>query len=459
MPRYEKTTRIAAPAKELAAWHLRRAAFERLVPPWERVELRSFPPSIEQGSLVELGVRIGPLTQKWTAEIAEVRAGRGFVDQQIVGPFARWRHEHLFEPDGGGTLMTDRVDFRLPLQPLSGWVAGCHVKNTVRRLFAYRHAIVQQDFDLRGRQPLEPRRIVMTGASGLIGSALEPFLHAGGHSVTRLVRSRRQASQDTVLWDAREGFPEGTEKLEGHDVVIHLAGASIAGGRWTEERKKLIRDSRVQGTRTLSEALAKLKRPPKLLICSSAIGIYGETTEPADEDSPTGTGFLAETGCDWEAATQAAADAGIRVVLLRTGVVLSPAGGALKMMLPIFKLGLGGRLGDGTQAMSWVAIDDVLGAVWHIMGTEELRGAVNMVGPNPVSNSEFTRTLDRVLRRPVGPPAPRFALSAMFGEMADEALLKSVDVRPKRLLSSGYQFFHPDLEDALRHVLGRTIQE
>jgi hypothetical protein len=238
---------------------------------------------------------------------------------------------------------------------------------------------------------------------------------------------------------------------------VHLAGENIAAGRWTVEKKARIRDSRVKGTKTLCEALAQLSQPPKVLVSASAIGYYGDRgAELLWENSALGTGFLAEVCQAWEEATRPAMEKGIRVVLLRIGVVLSPAGGALAKMLLPFKLGLGGIIGSGKQYMSWIALDDVVGTIDHVLITDTLQGPVNAVAPHPVTNSEFTKTLRRVLRRPTLFPMPAFAARLAFGEMADELLLASTRVEPKRLIATEYRFRYPELEDALRHLLGRA---
>jgi uncharacterized protein (TIGR01777 family) len=242
--------------------------------------------------------------------------------------------------------------------------------------------------------------------------------------------------------------------LEGIDAAIHLAGENIAARRWVAAQKKRIRDSRVQGTRLISVGLAEMKRPPRVLVSASAIGWYGDRgAELLDETSDAGEGFLAGVTRDWEAATRPASDAGIRVVLLRFGLILSRQGGALTKMLTPFKLGGGGRIGDGQQYWSWVSIDDAVGAVRHALITESLSGPVNVVAPEAVTNQEFTRTLGRVLRRPTLMPIPAFAARLALGEMADELLLASARVQPVRLMESGYEFQHGSLEAALRHVL------
>jgi uncharacterized protein (TIGR01777 family) len=297
---------------------------------------------------------------------------------------------------------------------------------------------------------------LVTGSTGLVGSTLVSFLTTGGHQVTRLVRSTPRPGQAEVSWHPDTGSI-ATPGLEGIDAVVHLAGESIASGRWTAEKKARIRDSRVQGTRLLCDALAQLVNPPKVLVSASAIGYYGDRgAEVLRENSRPGREFLADVCRAWEAATEPAIQRGIRVVNLRLGMVLSAAGGALAKMLLPFKMGLGGVIGSGQQYMSWITLDDLLGVIHHALVTDSLRGPVNAVAPNPVTNREFTRTLGRVLRRPTLLPLPAFAARAVFGEMADALLLASTRVEPARLQETNYTFRYPELADALRHVLSKT---
>ena len=297
-------------------------------------------------------------------------------------------------------------------------------------------------------------KILITGSSGFIGSALLPFLNNQGDDVIRMVRSTPKAGE--LFWDPEAGRIDASG-LEGFDGVIHLAGDPIAEGRWTPEKKARMRKSRTEGTGLLAETVAHLKHPPKVMVCASAIGYYGDRgDELLQENSPAGTGFLAEIGQLWEEAAEPAARAGIRVVHLRIGVVLSPAGGALKKMLPPFRLGIGGKLGSGKQFMSWIALDDIVGALHHTLITESLRGPVNGVAPHPVTNAEFTKILGRVLHRPTLFPVPPFALRLMFGELADAVLLASMRVEPSKLLQTDYRFHYPDLEQALGHLLKKA---
>jgi len=297
-------------------------------------------------------------------------------------------------------------------------------------------------------------KVAITGASGFVGAALVPFLTTGEHEIVRLVR-RAPKAKDEVRWDPEAGEIDAAA-LEGVEAVVNLSGENIAGGRWTDARKKLLRASRVGPTGLVARTLASLKRKPKVLVSASAIGLYGSRGDAwlTEKDLPADD-FLGRLSSDWEKAAAPAAEAGIRVVHPRIGMVLSPAGGALGKMLLPFKAGLGGMLGHGTQYMSWIAMDDLLGVIHHLLDRPDLEGPVNAVAPEPVTNAVFTKTLGRVLGRPTVAPAPAFALRLAFGEMADATLLSSTRVRPERLLATGFRFRFPDLEGALRHVLGR----
>ena len=307
---------------------------------------------------------------------------------------------------------------------------------------------------LRGGAGSQAEVVAVTGATGLIGSALVEELTAAGHAVRRMVRREGQRRPGDILWDPAAGRldPRG---LEGVDAVVHLAGEPIAQ-RWTAAAKRRIRESRVRGTELLARTIAALAQPPRVLVSGSAMGIYGDRgDEELDETSAPGRGFLAEVATAWEAAADPAEGAGVRVVKLRTSLVLSPRGGALAKLLLPFRMGVGGRIGSGGQWVSWIGLDDVVGAIRYAIATDSLAGPVNVASPAPVTNAEFTETLARVLRRPALVPVPAFVMRFAFGEMGEATLLASQRIRPRRLLESGYRFQYPTLEAALRHELGR----
>lgn len=295
-------------------------------------------------------------------------------------------------------------------------------------------------------------KVVITGASGLVGSALVRSLKADGHGIIRLVR-RSPAGPEERLWHP-ESNQLDTKNLIGADVVVHLAGENIAAGRWTAVRKERIRSSRIASTHCLVECFRRMNEPPAVFVCASAVGIYGNRADEwLTEESPVGVGFLADVGKEWEAAAMAGAKSAVRVACLRFGVILSREGGALGKMLPVFRLGLGGRIGTGHQFWSWITITDVARAIEFVIKQPALAGPVNVVSPEPVTNAEFTAVLGRRLHRPTIVPLPAFAARLALGEMADAALLASARVRPAKLLGAGFRFQHPGLADALADAL------
>ena len=307
------------------------------------------------------------------------------------------------------------------------------------------------------REPDGRRRgtVAVSGASGLLGSVLVPELERRGHRVLRLVRREPRPGADELAWSPERGLLQ-PHRLAGVEAIVHLAGENIAAGRWTAGRKRAIRESRVEGTRLLVRSLAGLEPAPRVLACASAVGWYGPRgDEPVDESAPPGTGFLASVVRDWEAAAGEAAAHGLRVVTLRYGAILDPRGGMLGRLLPLFRLGLGGPVGTGRQVISWVlSLDAARATVWAIE-RDDASGPYNVTAPVAVPQREFARTLGRVLGRPARLPAPAFALRLVLGELADELLLAGQRVVPRRLLEAGFGFLEPELEGALRRVLGR----
>lgn len=441
---FTKKTPINTTTDELFAWHTRQGAFDRLVPPWERVEVIQCE-GIHNGARTVAEVW-GWTKRRWVAEHRDYIAGMQFRDVQLQGPFAKWEHTHRVEPDpaaaGRTAVMHDHVAYQMPFWLLGAAAHGLSIRDRIEQAFAYRHATLARDIEDHKLANGKSLTVAITGKSGMVGSALAPFLTTGGHAV------RAVARPDTgVGWNANA--------LSGSDAVVHLAGEPIAQ-RWTPAVKQRIEESRVAGTRVLCEALARMSRKPSVLVAASAVGYYGNRgDEVLTEQSDPGDDFLAAVGAAWEEATRPAVEAGIRVVNPRIGLVLSPRGGALEKMLPAFRKGLGGKLAGGGHWWSWIGIDDLVGVIYRAMLDPSFTGPVNAVAPGPVTNAQFTKVLGRVLGRPTVMPVPKLALRLAFGEMGPTALLSSNRVDPAKLKKAGYHYRHDDLEQCLRAVLGR----
>ena len=452
---YIRRSCLPVSAEAAFAWHARPGALRRLIPPWSGIRLIVRSGGIEPGARTVLRMPLGPLRLRWEAEHQECEPGRRFRDVQARGPFRLWDHEHCFEPcTAASCLLEDKIRYVIPLGALGRLLAGRAIAADLDRTFVYRHRTTSEDLALHARYLPRPLTVAVSGASGLVGSALCALLTTGGHRVLRLVRSTH-AEEDEIRWDPRAGVVDG-EKLGGVDAVVHLAGEGIASGRWSAARKARILESRETGTRVLCDVLARMTTPPKVLVSASAIGIYGSRGyERLTEASPQGGGFLAEVCRRWEEATAAASAAGIRVVRLRTGLVLSAAGGALARMLPAFRLGVGGPIGTGRQYVSWISLDDLLGIILLALDLDAIIGPLNAVAPQPVTNRELTIALARALGRPAATPLPRAIVRTVFGEMGVETLLASTRVLPSKAMAAGYVFRDSDVETALRHTLGR----
>jgi uncharacterized protein (TIGR01777 family) len=455
---FSRTTQIACPAETLFAWHERPGALERLCPPWETVRIVSASGGIRNGARVVVRQKWGPVSFRWVVEHRGYIAGREFRDAQISGPFAEWEHVHRIDPIGESTCtLTDEITYRLPGGRAGRFFGGPMVRRRLAQLFAWRHAVTKADLEQEQKLGAHPsQRVLIAGASGLVGNALIPFLTTKGYSVLRLVR-RAPRSSDEVFWDPRAG-ELAEHAIAGVDVVINLSGENLSAGRWTAKRREEILRSRVNATQTLVNAMQRLSKRPKVFVSASAVGFYGDRhDQPVDEQSEIGRGFLPEVCSAWEDRARAAEVLGVRTVLGRFGVVLTPAGGALAKLLPVFRLGLGGSLGNGKQWMSWITIDDLLGGLFHAINTTSCTGPLNLVSPQPVTNRDFARTLGRVFGRPAWTAVPAFVLRTALGEMADEMLLSGARVLPEKLISSGYDFRQAMLDHALRHVLGKPL--
>ncbi|MGD8282001.1 MAG: TIGR01777 family oxidoreductase [Gemmatimonadota bacterium] len=438
-------------------WHERPGALERLTPPWGKVEVLHREGGIRDGGEIELRVHRGPTSFTWKLRHRDYEPGRQFRDEQVSGPLKSWVHTHRFlEREGGGTVVEDDVELEPPLGPAGAALGPTLLKSELQRLFRFRHRRLFTDLSRHAEHADRERMTVaITGASGTVGQSLQHFLTTGGHRVIRLVRDSREVADDAIYWNPATGEIDA-EGLRPADAVVHLAGTPIAPGRWTDDRKRSILGSRVKGTELISKTMAGLSDGPKVLVSASAVGYYGNRgADRLEEDSSSGKGFLAEVCRTWEGATAAAQRAGIRVVLLRSGVVLTPSGGALAEILTPFKMGVGGRIGSGKQYMSWIDLDDHVAAIHHALYTEELRGPVNSTAPHPVTNATFSDALGRALGRPTVVPVPALAMKAAFGQMGTETLLWGQRVLPRKLLDSGFEFFYEGVEDSLRFQLGK----
>ncbi len=460
--RFTRESLLRAPAPAVYDWHARPGAFERLAPPWQALRIVEQSGGIDAGGRVVFDARFGPLTRRWVAVLRDAVPGECFTDEQLRGPFASWVHTHRFVADGEGTSrLVDEIAYRLPFGAAGAALGGALAERELARLFRFRHRRTRDDLTRHAAYVDRPRLVVaMSGASGLVGGALAPLLTTGGHTVKRLVRRAARPGSGEIAWYPARGALDPTA-LEGCDAIVHLAGENIGAARWTAPRKAAIRDSRVASTRLLCEALARMARPPGVLVAASAIGWYGASDDDraCDEQAPPGTGFLADLTQAWEAALEPARTAGIRIVALRLGVVIAAQGGALAKMLPAFRTGLGGPIGGGRQWVSWIALDDLVGIAHAALFEESWSGPINAVSPQAVRQAELAATLGRVLRRPAVLPLPAFAVRALFGEMGQELLLDGARVEPRRLLDAGFPFLHARLEDALRYELGREAAE
>ncbi|MBA3312429.1 MAG: TIGR01777 family oxidoreductase [Planctomycetota bacterium] len=446
---YIRRCELPVSAAEAFAWHARPGALQRLLPPWQNVKVLDSTGGIRDGDRVTLRLGAGPFGKRYVAEHQNYVEGDSFEDAGGLWPVFHWRHTHRFESiDGNASALKDQIEYALPSA-----ITGLAVRE-LDRMFDFRHARTRGDLLAHARyKDLGAKRVLISGATGLVGSELSAFLTTGGHDVSSLTRHPKAATD--IAWSPADGAVD-TDRLAGFDAVVHLAGESIVG-RWSEKKKRKIRESRVQGTRLLAESLARLADKPKVLVCASATGFYGDRgAEILTEESRPGAGFLPDVCVEWERACQPAQDAGIRIVNVRIGLVLTPKGGLLGTLLPLFKAGLAGRVGDGRQWMSWIAIDDLVDVFHAAIMDEAIAGPVNATAPNPVTNIEFTKTLGRVLHRPTLLPAPSFAVRAMLGEAGNALALSGARVLPARLRERGHAYRFEDLEPALRFLLGRT---
>jgi uncharacterized protein len=464
-------------SNDVFSWHIREGAFERLNPPWQKFKVIERKGNIENGGTVKIRMKIaGPIHTTWLVKHSDYIEGKQFRDGQIKGLFSSWTHTHLFNSfENSSSILDDRIEYSLPGGTLSERIASPLINKKLNQMFDYRHRLTREDLLIHSiankiRDNDRPMTIGITGSSGFLGSSLIPFLTTGGHSVVLLIRHPVSDGNNninlknvkSIQWNPSSSASLNNEINNANiDAVVNLAGENIFG-RWTKEKKKRIFDSRVNTTKSLCKLLSSVDKPPKVLVSASATGYYGdrgdEILTEESHYSSSSTDFLSDVCKNWEGSTQISKEFGIRVVNLRLGIVLSSSGGMLSKILPIFKLGFGGRIGNGNQYMSWIGLDDLLGLILYAIADKSIAGPLNAVSPYPITNADFTSTLGKILSRPTIFSIPESIIKLPLGEeLANAALLSSTRVIPQRLIKIGYKFRFPYLESALRHTLGKSI--
>ncbi|MEE4240765.1 MAG: TIGR01777 family oxidoreductase [Desulfopila sp.] len=450
---FRYTAAFPCSVESLYNWHSRKGALERLIPPWEKTEVRQRRGGLDPGGMVEMRMHAGPVPFRWIAHHVENVPGAMFRDVMHKGPFSHWSHRHRFYECDKRACLEDSIEYALPLHGLLPSFLQKHVDTTLQRTFQHRAAVLAADLELHRRCGTQSSKVLVSGASGVLGRALLPLLTTGGHEVWTLVRRKPNREENELYWNPMAGK---MDDLPYFDAVIHLAGEYIGLGRWNTAKKKAVLESRTRGTTLLAGALAAQTRQPKVFLCASAVGYYGDTSSATvDENSSSGDGFIAEVCRKWEDAAQVAAEAGIRTVLMRIGVALSPQGGALQRLLSTAPLGIMRRFGRGDQFISWISLDDTISAIYHAMCCPALHGPVNMTAPFPVCNSSFMEILSEISGYPLLFPVPESYLKAVYGQMATEIVLSSSRTDCRKLLDSGFIFRHRTLEEALCGLLGK----
>ncbi len=452
---FTKSTKINVPVETLFAWHGRKGAIARLTPPWVPMKIISRNmDGIQKGVKVKFKIKLFKIPMIWESEHIEYKENNIFKDRQTKGPFTQWEHTHRFIPHGAiSCIMEDRVEFKLPFGILSRPFYGL-AKKRLKKIFGYRHGVLKYDLE-NHVQKTKKLKVLISGASGTIGKALIPLLQTCGHEVIVLVRRKKDLSDHELFWDPYKGILD-IERAGRIDAVINLNGIDISKGRWTEKQKKFIIDSRVIPTSLLARKIKNMSQKPETFITASAIGFYGNNTSGVvTEKDEKGDFFISRVCKEWEDASLEAQKAGVRTVMLRTGVVLTPVGGALAKMILPFKLGMGVILSHGRQYMSWISKDDEISAILFILENSNIQGAVNLTAPEPVTNREFSKTLAKVFSKKVYFTMPMFMIGLIWGQMGLETILASIRVKPEKLLNNGFRFQHKTLFFALKDMLGR----
>lgn len=449
---------INRPLEKVMDWHLRPRMEKRAIAPWEPIQV-----TLSEGKPNQIGAKLqveakllGCITKKATLEYCQFDPKLGFEARQIEGPFDEWIYKmNLREQGKHACEIVDQFNFKHRFSKLLTYFLNKQMEKRLTRILKYKHEVLQNDLDLLEKYTYEkPLKILISGSRGFVGTAVFDFLEFAGHEVWSLCRKPTSSSEREVVWNP-ETMETDLEKLEGFDAVIHLAGDNLAKGWWSKKKKDAILTSRYKGTENLAKVLSRLKSPPKSFICASAVGYYGDRgDEVLTEESAPGKGLFLTKVCQyWERAARELEDAGVRVVSTRFGMVLSSKGGALKKMLLPFQLGIGGKMGHGHQYVSWIALDDLVGALYHVLMTPSLQGGVNFTSPNPIMNAHFAKKLAQALNRWPGPPIPALVIRLLLGQKGEELMLASARVEPKKLLDSGYSFQFPHIKQAFQHLL------
>ncbi len=430
------------PPSVVFSWHLKEGALDRMIPPWQKVVVTQKGSPAEVGSQTHLSMHKGPVSTQWVARHVAFEKERYFTDEQIRGPFRFFKHTHSVEYEQEGSVWCDTIEFIPPW-----FISSNYVHKELQKMFHFRHRRLLEDISRIQTYALPSQKILLSGSSGMVGRALYAFLTNAGHEVYTLRRQPSCKEKKIVGWDPTQDHNHQRD-FEGFDAIIHLAGENIGKKRWNAAQKDKIFKSRCRDTWLLSQIILRLQTPPKVFICASAVGIYGDRgDEVLTESSSFGNDFLASVCVEWEKSSQCLEDKGIRVCHTRFGYILDPSGGMLQQILPLFRLGLGGIMGSGQQIMPWVALDEVIYGIYHCLAKAEISGAVNLVSPSPVSQKEFALSLAKHLHKACFFPTPAWALRFALGERADALILRSARVQPDKLIASGYSFFAKDLSE------------
>ncbi|SCA59014.1 hypothetical protein AB751O23_BY_00020 [Chlamydiales bacterium SCGC AB-751-O23] len=440
-------------------WHQRIGTFERLFPPWANASFQTLTPPVANRNEFEFGFSCLGRHETWKGKYLDVQENHSFSDMQVKGPFYFWLHKNSFSsaPSKNKTIITNQIEFELPYGNLGKHLFSPSVKQQLRALADYRHKILQRDIPLFQRN-LPLKKILITGSHGFLGMHLKNFLLSQGHEVHSLKHIFNGKSANSKSWSyLNTSLPH--ELLEGYDVVIHLAAENLINSQWTRSKKEEIYQSRVMGTKLISQTLSELNSPPELFMCASGVGYYGNTPHLVTEDAPKGKGFLSDVNSDGEKACEAALKKGIRTTMLRFGHILSPDGGVLKKLLPYFSWGLGAKIASGEQAISWIALDDALHACSHLIHNKSLEGPINFVSPFSISQRKFAKALASTLKRPQMLQIPSCLIKLLFKEMGEHLLLNSQEVSPQKLLQSNFKFQHDNLSKLLPLYLGKPYNK